>query len=186
CPADPSELTAAGELGGHGDGIGRLTAAVQVQDGVVDGLVGRAVEVIAAQGLHHVGNGVLGHQHAADHALFGTAVLRRGALEAVRGLRHIGVAHTAPPCPARASIMIETSTVTEPLPYLPPLADIGGRGSPAHAASDARWAPPHKQTTGWGQSALRCGYPGDRLWITVHSLCFVVWITPLDPHDCNG
>src|SRR5699024_1733849 len=82
--------------------------------------------------------------------------------------------------------MIETSTVTEPLPYLPPLADIGGRGSPAHAASDARWAPPHKQTTGWGQSALRCGYPGDRLWITVHSLCFVVWITPLDPHDCNG
>ena len=79
--ADPGDLAALGQLGGDGDGVGGLAAAVEVEDRVVDGLVGRLVEVAGAQHLDDVGDRVLAQQHPAEDALLGGEVLRRGALE---------------------------------------------------------------------------------------------------------
>ena len=62
------QLAAALELGGDRDQVGRLAAAVEVDDRVVDRLVRRAVEVDAAQHLGDVGDRVLGEQHRAEHA----------------------------------------------------------------------------------------------------------------------
>ena len=78
--ADPGQL-AAGQLGGDRDRVGRLAAAVEVEDGVVDQLVRRAVEVGAADDLDDVGDGVLAEQHGAEHGLLGVLVLRRGAAD---------------------------------------------------------------------------------------------------------
>ena len=75
--ADPHQLAALAQLGRDGDRVGRLAPPVQVDDGVVDLLVGRPVEVGAAQHLDDVGDGVLGHHHRAEHALLGHHVLRR-------------------------------------------------------------------------------------------------------------
>lgn len=80
-PADLVDLAALGQLGGNGDGVGRLTLGVDVEDGRVDGLVGRLVEVVALEDLDHVGDGVLGQQHAAQNGLLGLEVLRRHPLE---------------------------------------------------------------------------------------------------------
>ena len=78
--ADAAEVAALGQLVGDGDGVGGLTAAVEVEDRVVDQLVRRAVEVGASQDLDAVGDGVLGQQHAAEHGLLGVDVLRRHPL----------------------------------------------------------------------------------------------------------
>ena len=74
------QLAAPLELGGDGDRVGRLAAAVEVDDRVVDDLVGGPVEVDAAHDLGDVGDGVLGQQHRAEHALLGGVVLRRRAV----------------------------------------------------------------------------------------------------------
>ena len=75
--ADALEQTAPVQLGRHRHGVGGLTAPVEVQDGVVDVLVGGAVEIARAQLLQHVGDGVLAQQHAAEDRLLGSHVLRR-------------------------------------------------------------------------------------------------------------
>ena len=75
--ADPGQVAALGQLVGDGDRVGRLAAAVEVEDRVVDQLVRRAVEVVALEHLDAVGDGVLGQQHAAEHGLLGVDVLRR-------------------------------------------------------------------------------------------------------------
>ena len=80
--ADALDLAALGQLVGDGDGVGRLAAAVQVDDRVVHDLVRRAVEVGAADLLDDVGDRVLGDHHAAEHAALGVEVLRRGAVVA--------------------------------------------------------------------------------------------------------
>ena len=68
------------ELVADGDRVGRLAAAVEVDDRVEDDLVDRTVEVDAAEHLADVGDGVLGEQHRAEHALLGGVVLRRRAV----------------------------------------------------------------------------------------------------------
>ena len=83
--ADADQLAATLELGRHRDGVGGLAAAVEVDDRVVDDLVGRAVEVDAADQVGDVGDGVLGQQHRAEHALLGGVVLRRGAVAGTGG-----------------------------------------------------------------------------------------------------
>jgi hypothetical protein len=98
---DPEQLAALAELVGHGDRVGRLAAAVEVGDGVVDLLVGRPVEVRAADRLHHVRDGVLAHQHGAEHALLGLHVLRRRTVGQLGGAvpvgrHHLGQAHESP------------------------------------------------------------------------------------------
>ncbi len=77
---DALQLAAALELGGDGDHVDRLAAAVEVDDRVVDRLVGGPVEVGAAQRLRHVGDRVLGQQHRPEHGLLRGHVLRRGAV----------------------------------------------------------------------------------------------------------
>ena len=79
--ADAAEVAGGGQRGRDRDRIGRLTPAVQVKHGVEDRGVCRAVEVGGTQDLHHVGDGVLGQQHPAEHALLGRDVLRRRAVE---------------------------------------------------------------------------------------------------------
>ena len=79
-PADAGQVAALGQLVGDGDGVGRLTAAVEVEDRVVDELMGRAVEVDAARDLQDVGDRVLGEQHPAEDTLLRMHVLRRDAL----------------------------------------------------------------------------------------------------------
>ena len=75
-PADLLQLAPTVELGRDRDRVGRLAAAVEVDDRVVDRLVGRPVEVGATDLLVDVGDRVLGDQHRAEHALLGVGVLR--------------------------------------------------------------------------------------------------------------
>ncbi len=82
--AHAAQLAPLGQLSGHGHGVRRLAPAVEVEHRVEDELVGRAVEVGAAQHLHHVRDRVLAQHHAAEHALLGGDVLRRGAAEVLR------------------------------------------------------------------------------------------------------
>jgi len=90
--ADPLQLLAAGKQVGHGDRVGRLAPAVEVEDGIENQLVGGPVEVRAAQDLHHVGDGLVGQQHPAEDALLGGDVLGGGPLERrhVAGQRGVG------------------------------------------------------------------------------------------------
>ena len=76
-PADPLQLAAPLQLGGDGHRVGGLAATVEVDDRVVDDLVGGPVEVDAAHRLGDVGDGVLGQQHRPQDALLGGVVLRR-------------------------------------------------------------------------------------------------------------
>ena len=90
CPADAAQQPAAVQFGGHRDGVGGLAAAVQVQDRVVDVLVGGPVEVAGPQALEDIGDRVLAQQHATEHRLLGGEVLRGLATEVLRGRRGIG------------------------------------------------------------------------------------------------
>ena len=83
--ADPAQQVAAVQLGGDGDGVGGLAATVQIEDGVVDVLVRRPVEVAGPQALEHVGDRVLAQQHAAEYGLLCGSVLRRLATEVLSG-----------------------------------------------------------------------------------------------------
>ena len=78
---DAPGLTALRELAEDGDRVGGLAAAVEVEDRVVDRLVGGTVEVVAAQLLDDVSARVLGDEHAAEDGLLGRDVLRRGPVE---------------------------------------------------------------------------------------------------------
>ncbi|OPZ48662.1 MAG: hypothetical protein BWY91_03168 [bacterium ADurb.BinA028] len=75
--ADPRERPALGQLVGNRDRIGRLAAAIEVEDRLIDRLVGRSIEVDSAQHLDRVGDGVLGQQHRAQHRLLGVDILWR-------------------------------------------------------------------------------------------------------------
>ena len=83
---DTAELTSTVELGGDRHRVGGLATAVEVQDHVVDGLVGGPVEVTRTQYLEDVSDGVLAQQHAAEHRLLGSHVLRWLASELLVGL----------------------------------------------------------------------------------------------------
>ena len=87
--ADPAEQTPPVQLRGHRHRVGRLAAAVEVQDRVVDALVGGPVEVAGPEPLEHVGDGVLAQQHPAEHGLLGGLVLRRLATEVLGGRRDV-------------------------------------------------------------------------------------------------
>jgi hypothetical protein len=86
-PAHAAQQPAPVQFGGHGHGVGRLAAAVQIQDGVVDELIARPVEVPGAQPLQDVGDRVLAQQHAAEHRLLGGQILRGLASEVLTGGR---------------------------------------------------------------------------------------------------
>ncbi len=79
--ADPAQLPPPLQLGRHGDRVGGLAAAVQVEHAVVDRLVRGPVEVAGAQHLDDVGDGVLRQHHAAEHALLRGEILGRLPVE---------------------------------------------------------------------------------------------------------
>jgi hypothetical protein len=85
--ADALQVPGVGQGRRHGDAVGRLAPPVQVQDGVEDRGVHRAVEIMRFEDLDDVGDGVLGQQHAAQHALLGCDVLGRRFFEPARGRR---------------------------------------------------------------------------------------------------
>jgi hypothetical protein len=75
-PPDPGQVTALPQLIGDGDRIGRLATTEEVEDGIKDQLVRRAVEVVRLHGLEAVGDRVLVEQHRPEHRLLGVEVLR--------------------------------------------------------------------------------------------------------------
>ena len=79
--AEADQVAPALQFGGHGDRVGGLTAAVEVEDALVDGLVRRTVEVVGPQDLDDVRDGVLAQQHAAEDRLLGREVLRGLAVQ---------------------------------------------------------------------------------------------------------
>ncbi len=91
---DPAQQPAAIQLCRDRHRVGRLTAAVQIQDGVIDVLVRGPVEVARAQPLQHIGDRVLAQEHAAEDRLLGGGVLRGLAAEILTGRRsvHAGMA----------------------------------------------------------------------------------------------
>jgi hypothetical protein len=121
-PTDAGELSPLLQLGRQRHRVGRLAAPVQVEDRVVDGLVGGPVEVCSVQQLDDVGDGVLAQQHRPEHGLLGGDVLRRRAVErgTGRGGRQRGDAHCAPlPCstdlvPVSVLPGSDTTGVSEP------------------------------------------------------------------------
>ncbi len=96
-PADAGQLAAPGELVGDRDRVGGLAPRVQVEDRLVHELVRRAVVIAGPDDLDHVGDGVLGQQHAAKDALLGGDVVRWHPLEFLAALWQLGNAHQTPP-----------------------------------------------------------------------------------------
>ncbi len=82
---DALELARAFEFGGDGHRVGRFALGVEGEDRLVHGLVRRTIEVDGADLLDHVGDRVLGQQHAAEHGLLGSKVLRGGLPTEVLG-----------------------------------------------------------------------------------------------------
>ena len=131
------QQSAAIKFGGHRDGVGRLAAPVEIQDRVIDVLVGGAVEVTGAQPLQHVGDGVFAEQHAAEHRLLGRHVLRGLAPEIFAGRRGIhaglstiindGHVASAPPPTRHSNVhsIMYVSTVG-PAPDNPPVDELPG------------------------------------------------------------
>ena len=115
--ADAAQQVAAVQLGGDGDGVSGLAATVQVEDGVVDVLVRRPVEVTGPEALEHVGDRVLAQQHATEYGLFCSGVLRGLAAEVLsrgrdvhpRMTEVIHDSHDVSPPPRRARTCIRYS-----------------------------------------------------------------------------
>src|SRR5690606_5367117 len=75
--AHAAQLAALLQLRRDGDGISRFTTTVEVDDGLVDGLVRRAVEVVPTKDLDDVGDGVFRQEHAAENRLLSSHILGR-------------------------------------------------------------------------------------------------------------
>ena len=80
------------QLVGHQHGVDRLGGREQFDDRFVHGLVAWLVEVGHVDHLRYFADGVLAHQHAAQHRHFGGVVMRRHAVE--QGVAH-GLAGSA-------------------------------------------------------------------------------------------
>ena len=87
--ANAAQQPAAVQFGGDRHGVGRLAPPIQIQDGVVDVLVHRPIEVAGPQPLQHISDGVLAQQHPAQHRLLGGQILRWLTAEVFTGRRGI-------------------------------------------------------------------------------------------------
>ena len=97
--AHPPDVPALGQLGGNGDGVGGLAPAVQVEYHLVHELMSGPVMVVRPDHLEDVRDRVLGQQHAAQHALLRSDVVRGGPLEFPVPRRDLCNAHEMPPPP---------------------------------------------------------------------------------------
>src|SRR6185437_3911354 len=99
-PADAGQFAAPGQLVGDGDGVGGLTARVEVEDRLVHQLVRWAVVIRRPDDLDDVGDGVLRQQHAAQDALLSGDVVGRHPLEFfATALRQLSNTHRTPSSP---------------------------------------------------------------------------------------
>ena len=78
--ADVGQGAVAAQLLLDGDGVDGVAVAVQLEDRTEDRAVGRAVEVVLAQQLEDLGDGVLGEQHGAEDRFLGLDVMGWDAL----------------------------------------------------------------------------------------------------------
>ncbi len=74
-PADPVDLTIAAQLIGDGDGVNRLVAVEELTARLEHRLVGRYVEVLWVDLVHHQAGGIHRKQQGAEHRLFGLEVV---------------------------------------------------------------------------------------------------------------
>ncbi|CAB4937000.1 unannotated protein [freshwater metagenome] len=74
--ADAGDVTALRELGSNGHRVSGLALAVKIEDGAVDGLVGRAVEIAFTHDLDDIGDGILAQEHGPNDRLLGSDVVR--------------------------------------------------------------------------------------------------------------
>ncbi|MNI90726.1 hypothetical protein D3C73_1482860 [compost metagenome] len=65
--SDPVDLATLGQFIRNGNGVGGFATAVEIDDGLIDGLVCGPVEVVPANDLNHIGDRVLGEHHAAEY-----------------------------------------------------------------------------------------------------------------------
>ena len=88
----------------HGHRVGRLPAPVEVENDLVDDLVGGPVVVVRLDHIEHVRDRVLRQHHAAQHALLGGEIVRRRPLELLAPRHDLRNAHrcVSPLKPARA------------------------------------------------------------------------------------
>jgi hypothetical protein len=94
---DARQLAALSQQVTDGNRVGRFAAAVEFEDRLVHELMGRPVVVVRADHFHDVGDGVLGHQHPAEDALFRSQVVRRSTLELPAAGGEFGDTHGDPP-----------------------------------------------------------------------------------------
>src|SRR5262249_37546811 len=78
-------------------GWGRCAGAVEFGDRFGHERMGGRVVVVRADHFHDVGDGVLGHQHPAEDALFRSQVVRRSTLELPAAGGEFGDTHGDPP-----------------------------------------------------------------------------------------
>ncbi len=74
---DPAQQPAAVQFRGDRHRVGGLAPPVEIQDRVVDVLVGWTVEVTRPDALQDVGDRILAQQHSAQHRLLGRQILWR-------------------------------------------------------------------------------------------------------------
>ena len=85
------------QLVGHKHHIHRLAGGEQINDGVIYRLMLRLVEVGHVDGLRHLADGILAHQHAAEHGHFRVVVMRRHTI------KNRVASSCRPGCPATAA-----------------------------------------------------------------------------------
>ena len=109
--ADLVEVAIRQQLVGHEHHVHRLTGGKQIDDRVIDRLMLGLVEIGDVNGLRDLADGILTHQHAAEHGHFRVVIVRGHAVEnRVASCRRLRAA------PARAVATIATIRATaEPI-----------------------------------------------------------------------
>ena len=108
--ADPRDFTTLGEFGSDRDRIRGFPAAIQLQDGGVDRLVRRSVEVRVTNKFDDVGDRVFAEQHRPEDRLFGGRVIGWGPVRLPRlliGEGELGNAHLCTPSSAPHNISMQ-------------------------------------------------------------------------------
>ena len=107
--ADPRDFTTLGEFGRDRDRIRGFAAAIQLQDGGVDRLVRRSVEVRVTNKFNNVGYRVFAQQHRPEDRLFGGRVIGWGPVRLPRlliGEGELRNAHLCTPSSAPHTIIM--------------------------------------------------------------------------------
>ena len=159
--ADPGQLAAALQLGGHGDRVGRLAAAVEVEDRVVDGLVRGPVEVVPGAAPRRRRRSRPWSAACAEHA----TARRRGPAAAAGRTCAASRTRRRGRDGARAPRLRPAKIRLSPCAASPPLASVSNTSSMARAfpAGGARGATLRRQR--WSHVQLGCAqlvhHPGE-------------------------